>query len=91
MVKELLQLIAIGMVPAVQLEQVLLIAPLLPLIVLYILNALQELSTIVQPLQLHSTHSAHLLLQEPLVQMHKTPGASLPTLILVLLTLIIAF
>ena len=38
-----------------------------------------------------SKHSADLILQKPLAQMYKTPGVSLPTLIIVQLTKIIAF
>jgi len=90
-VKEQLQLIALGRITPAPLTQVLLIAQLLSLLVMQILNVLQELSTIVQPLQLPSTHSAHLLLQKPLAQLLKTTGASLSTLILVLLSRIIAF
>jgi hypothetical protein len=89
-VKEQLQLIALGVQP-VLLTQVWLIALLLSVHVLLMLNVLLEPPTTVQQPLIPSLHSAHLLLQEPLVQLDKPAGAALPTVILALLTLIIAF
>jgi len=84
-----LQLIALGLVPLAP-KTHLLIARLLSLLVLQMLNALLERSTIAQPLKLPSLHSAQLLQEPPNALLNKTPGATLSTPILVLLTRIIA-